>query len=258
MPEPAIRYWHALTAPEINHLAKRGTRSSSCCWPPWSSTDRTFRSRPTSTSDWGSWPSPSSGLPAARFRSWHCLRRPWVRAREHARFPGTLSLPPALLGDLIHRAGDGPGTLRGAPAGRDEQPRRKPRDARRRGAAVAGRGSAPRREGQLSRLPPSGRRGPAGGRMAPRHPRRRGRNSDDALPAPRPRARGGSPPASASFAAELERTGIAGSRRKAPPRSRGWRETSMRPVPGRLATPRSARRTWGGAWSTTTERRSRR
>ena len=103
MAEPAIRYWQALTTAEIERLAERDPVAVLLL----AAVEQHGRHLPLSTDlDIG------LGLLAVAFArlpaTFPVVALPPQAvgaSREHARFAGTLSLPPPLLGNLIHHHG---------------------------------------------------------------------------------------------------------------------------------------------------------
>ena len=103
MAEPAIRHWHALTAAEIEQLAERDPVAVLLL----AAVEQHGPHLPLSTDlDIG------RGLLAAAFgrlpAALPVAALPPLAvgaSLEHARFPGTLSIPAPLLGDLIHHLG---------------------------------------------------------------------------------------------------------------------------------------------------------
>ena len=103
MAEPAIRYWHALTTAEIERFAERDPVAVLLL----AAVEQHGTHLPLSTDlDIG------LGLLAVAFgrlpEALPVAALPPVAvgaSLEHARFPGTLSIPSALLGDLIHHLG---------------------------------------------------------------------------------------------------------------------------------------------------------
>lgn len=103
MAEPAIRYWHALTASEIERLAKHDPVVVLLL----AAVEQHGPHLPLSTDldiGLGLLAVAFDRLPAA-FPATALPPQVVGASREHARFPGTLSLPPALLGDVIHHQG---------------------------------------------------------------------------------------------------------------------------------------------------------
>ena len=103
MAEPRIRYWHALTAAEIERFAERDPVAVL----PLAAVEQHGSHLPLSTDldigmgllavAFGRLPDalPVASLPPVAVGA----------SLEHTRFPGTLSIPSALLGDLIHHLG---------------------------------------------------------------------------------------------------------------------------------------------------------
>lgn len=103
MAEPAIRYWHTLTAAEIERFAERDPVAVLLL----AAVEQHGTHLPLSTDldiglgllavAFGRLPDalPAAALPPVAVGA----------SLEHARFPGTLSIPSALLGDLIHHLG---------------------------------------------------------------------------------------------------------------------------------------------------------
>ena len=103
MAEPAIRYWHALTTAEIDRLAERDPVVVLLL----AAVEQHGPHLPLSTDldiGLGLLGVAFDRLPAS-FPVAALPPQAVGASREHARFPGSLSLPPALLGDLIHQQG---------------------------------------------------------------------------------------------------------------------------------------------------------
>ena len=103
MAEPAIRYWHALTTTEIDRLVRRDP----VVVLPLAAVEQHGAHLPLSTDlDIGlGLLAVACGRLPADFPIAVLPPQAVGASREHARFPGSLSLPPALLGDLIHHHG---------------------------------------------------------------------------------------------------------------------------------------------------------
>ncbi len=103
MPEPGIRYWHALTAAEIDQLAEQDPVVVLLL----AAVEQHGPHLPLSTDldiGLGLLAVAFGRLPAA-FPAVALPPQAVGASREHTRFPGTLSLPAALLGESIHQHG---------------------------------------------------------------------------------------------------------------------------------------------------------